>query len=198
MAQKTEGNVTREAVVRTGTEGLAQIAVEGAPAPGGGRYAGFGPWPTMGPGGVTAFIAALDDFRIACRLPPRGSRGNDWRPATMGETFPTRRGSRPFRAQYRRRGGTGRRRDFATIGARRERRAQRHLLPLSGTGALTWSSNLLDGGAAEILCFLFPQAGRGNFDAVSILSSRLGIRHKGRGTSGHRATAFWPGAADRG
>src|SRR6516225_6472913 len=37
---------TREAVLRTGTEGLAEIAVEGAPAPGGGRYAGFGPWPT--------------------------------------------------------------------------------------------------------------------------------------------------------
>ena len=51
---------TREAVLRTGPEGLDEIAVEGAPAPGGGRYAGFGPWPTVGPGGVTAFIAALD------------------------------------------------------------------------------------------------------------------------------------------
>ncbi len=38
----------------------AVIAVEGADAPGGGRYAGFGPWPTVAPGGVTAFIAALD------------------------------------------------------------------------------------------------------------------------------------------
>ena len=51
---------TREAVLRTGPDGLAEIAVEGAEAPGGGRYAGFGPWPTVGPGGVTAFIAALD------------------------------------------------------------------------------------------------------------------------------------------
>src|SRR5215472_16739799 len=51
---------TREAVLRTETEGLAEIATDGAPAPGGGRYAGFGPWPTVGPGGVTAFIAALD------------------------------------------------------------------------------------------------------------------------------------------
>src|SRR4051794_9581284 len=46
--------VTREAVLRIGPEGLAEIAVEGAPAPGGGRYAGFGPWPTVGPDGVTA------------------------------------------------------------------------------------------------------------------------------------------------
>ncbi len=51
---------TREAVLRTGVDGLAEIAVEGGPAPGGGRYAGFGPWPTVAPGRVTAFIAALD------------------------------------------------------------------------------------------------------------------------------------------
>ncbi len=50
----------RQAVLRIGPEGLAEIAVEGGPAPGGGRYAGFGPWPTVAPGGVTAFIAALD------------------------------------------------------------------------------------------------------------------------------------------
>jgi hypothetical protein len=55
-----EGGSTREAVLRTGPEGLAEIAVEGALAPGGGHYAGFGPWPTVGLGGVTAFIAALD------------------------------------------------------------------------------------------------------------------------------------------
>jgi hypothetical protein len=55
-----EDGSTREAVLRTGPEGLAEIAVEGAPAPGGGRYAGFGPWPTMAPDGTAAFIAALD------------------------------------------------------------------------------------------------------------------------------------------
>ena len=43
-----------------GRLGSAEIAVEGAPAPGGGRYAGFGPWPTVAAGGVTAFVAALD------------------------------------------------------------------------------------------------------------------------------------------
>src|SRR5262249_53139469 len=52
--------VTREALLRAGPEGLAEVAAEGAPAPGGGRYSGFGPWPTVAPGGVTAFIAALD------------------------------------------------------------------------------------------------------------------------------------------
>jgi hypothetical protein len=50
----------REAVLRFGSEGLSELAVEGAPAPGGGRYAGFGPWPTVASGGVTAFVAAID------------------------------------------------------------------------------------------------------------------------------------------
>jgi hypothetical protein len=56
----TEGR-SREAILRSGPDGLAEIAVEGAPAAGGGRFAGFGPWPTAGPGGVTAFVAALDN-----------------------------------------------------------------------------------------------------------------------------------------
>jgi hypothetical protein len=51
---------THEAVLRFTAEGLTEIAVEGGAAPGGGRYAGFGPWPTVGPGRITAFIAALD------------------------------------------------------------------------------------------------------------------------------------------
>jgi hypothetical protein len=55
-----KNGTSHEAVLRTGPEGLAEIAVEGAPAPGGGRYAGFGPWPTAAPGGVAAFVAALD------------------------------------------------------------------------------------------------------------------------------------------
>jgi hypothetical protein len=79
--------ITREAVLRTGPEGLAEIAVEGAPAPGGGRYAGFGPWPTAGPGGVTAFIAALDGGSgpLAAFA---GSAGDIRRVATMGEMLP--------------------------------------------------------------------------------------------------------------
>jgi hypothetical protein len=82
-----EDGITREAVLRTGPEGLAEIAVEGAPAPGGGRYAGFGPWPTAGPGGVTAFIAALDGGSgpLAAFA---GAAGDIKRVATMGETLP--------------------------------------------------------------------------------------------------------------
>jgi len=79
--------VTREAVMRVGPEGLAEIAVEGAPAPGGGRYAGFGPWPTAGSGVVTAFIAALDGGpgQLAAFA---GTTGDIRRVATMGETLP--------------------------------------------------------------------------------------------------------------
>jgi hypothetical protein len=79
--------ITREAVLRIAPEGLAEIAVEGALAPGGGRYAGFGPWPTVGPGGVTAFIAALDSGPgpLAAFA---GVAGDIKRVATMGETLP--------------------------------------------------------------------------------------------------------------
>ena len=82
-----EAGSAREAVLRTGTEGLADVAVEGAPAPGGGRYASFGPWPTVGPGGVTAFIAALDGGPgpLAAFA---GEAGDIMRVATMGETLP--------------------------------------------------------------------------------------------------------------
>jgi hypothetical protein len=78
---------TREAVLRTGAEGLVEVAVDGAPAPGGGRYAGFGPWPTVGPGGVTAFIAALDGGPgpLAAFA---GALGDVQRVAIMGETLP--------------------------------------------------------------------------------------------------------------
>jgi hypothetical protein len=48
------------AVLRAGAAGVAEIAVEGGQAPGGGRYAGFAPWPTAGLDGTIAFIAALD------------------------------------------------------------------------------------------------------------------------------------------
>src|SRR5262249_7641093 len=82
-----KGGAPREAVLRTGTEGLAEIAVEGAPAAGGGRYAGFGPWPTVAPGGVTAFIAALDGAPAPLAA-FAGEVGDVRRVATMGETLP--------------------------------------------------------------------------------------------------------------
>ncbi|HET7879798.1 MAG TPA: choice-of-anchor tandem repeat NxxGxxAF-containing protein [Acetobacteraceae bacterium] len=51
---------TREAVLRAASDGLAVIATEGGEAPGGGRYAAFGPWPTATSTGVIAFVAALE------------------------------------------------------------------------------------------------------------------------------------------
>jgi hypothetical protein len=78
---------TREAVLRAGPEGLSEIAEEGAPAPGGGRYAGFGPWPTVAPGGVTAFIAALDGGPGPVGA-FAGTAGAIKRVATAGETLP--------------------------------------------------------------------------------------------------------------
>jgi hypothetical protein len=82
-----EDGKTREAVLRTGPEGVAEIAVEGALAPGGGRYAGFGPWPTMGLDGVMAFIAALDGGPgpLAAFA---GATGDITRVAIMGEKLP--------------------------------------------------------------------------------------------------------------
>jgi hypothetical protein len=76
----------REAVLRVGPDGLAEIAVEGATAPDGGRYAGFGPWPTAGPGGVMAFIAALDGGPGPLAV-FEGSAGDIRRVATTGETL---------------------------------------------------------------------------------------------------------------
>jgi hypothetical protein len=83
-----EDGTTREAVMRSGAEGLTEIAAEGGPAPGGGRYAGFGPWPTAGPGGATAFIAALDGGPgpLAAFA---GMPGEISRVATSGETLPS-------------------------------------------------------------------------------------------------------------
>ena len=82
-----DGGNTREAVLRTESEGLTEVAAEGAAAPGGGRYAGFGPWPTVAPGGVTAFIAALDGGSgpLAAFA---GTVGDVRRVAAMGETLP--------------------------------------------------------------------------------------------------------------
>ena len=79
--------VTSEAVLRTGPGGLAEIAVEGATAPGGGRYVGFGPWPTVAPSGMTVFIAALDGGPgpLAAFA---GIAGDIRRIAAMGETLP--------------------------------------------------------------------------------------------------------------
>jgi hypothetical protein len=76
-----------EAVLRNGPEGLVEIAVDGMPAPGGGRYAGFGPWPTAAPGGGVGFIAALDGGP-GPEAAFAGAAGAVARVATIGETLP--------------------------------------------------------------------------------------------------------------
>lgn len=81
------GGGAREAVLRYGSEGLSEVAVEGTSAPGGGRYAGFGPWPTAAPGGVTAFVAALDGGPGP--LAAFAGRAGEIGPViTMGESLP--------------------------------------------------------------------------------------------------------------
>ncbi len=77
----------REAVLRRGADGLAPIALEGAPAPGGGRYDGFGPWPTVAADGNAAFTAALDGGPgpLAAFV---GTPGHVRRVAMMGEVLP--------------------------------------------------------------------------------------------------------------
>lgn len=75
-----------EAVLGITPEGPIEMAVEGDIAPGGGRYAGFGPWPTIGLGGATAFIAALDGATgpLGVFL---GTAGNIKRVAIVGESI---------------------------------------------------------------------------------------------------------------
>ena len=54
-------NSPSEALVVASTSGLTQLAVSGEAAPGGGRFAAFGPWPNFGPSAAIAFVAAVDD-----------------------------------------------------------------------------------------------------------------------------------------
>ena len=60
-AQLGIGKAGTEAVMQVNTSGLTLIAQAGGPAPGGGRFSGFGPWPSAGPVGRVAFIAAIED-----------------------------------------------------------------------------------------------------------------------------------------
>jgi hypothetical protein len=117
-----EGGTTREAVMRSGAEGLAEIAAEGAPAPGGGRYAGFGPWPTAGPGGATAFIAALDGgpgpFAAFAGMP-----GEIGRVATAGETLPSGEVIGRFAVNAIAMAGPGGALTFATVAQRPDERS---------------------------------------------------------------------------
>jgi hypothetical protein len=55
------GAASKEAVMRVNTSGLTMIVRLDDAAPGGGKFAGFGQWPTVGPAGRVAFMAAVDD-----------------------------------------------------------------------------------------------------------------------------------------
>jgi hypothetical protein len=70
--------------------GIAQVAVVGDEAPGGGRFAGFGPWPTISADGVLAFIAGLDDGPGPVGLYVTGESGPS-RIAMIGERLPDNR-----------------------------------------------------------------------------------------------------------
>ena len=50
-----------EAVLAANASGMTQLAIVGESAPGGGRFAAFGPWPNFGPNASVAFVAAIDD-----------------------------------------------------------------------------------------------------------------------------------------
>ena len=60
-AQLGVGRTGREAVLRVNTTETTQIALAGDPAPGGGSFSGFGPWPGASPTGRIAFIAAVEN-----------------------------------------------------------------------------------------------------------------------------------------
>ena len=77
----------RQAILGIKPEGLVEIAVAGAAAPGGGRYVGFGPWPTTEPGGATAFVAALEGTPEPFAA-FAGAAGEIRRVAAAGEMLP--------------------------------------------------------------------------------------------------------------
>jgi hypothetical protein len=60
-AHVSKGSGQQEAVLLARPAGLVQIAVAGDDAPGVGKFAGFGPWPSLGPGEMVAFVAAVDN-----------------------------------------------------------------------------------------------------------------------------------------
>ena len=64
-----------------------QVAAVGENAPGGGRFAGFGPWPTIGASDTVAFMAALYDGPAPLGLYISGQDGPT-RVAMIGDALP--------------------------------------------------------------------------------------------------------------
>jgi hypothetical protein len=70
--------------------GIAQVAIVGDAAPGGGRFAGFGPWPTISADGALAFMAGLDEGPGPLGLYVTGESGLS-RIAMIGDRLPEAR-----------------------------------------------------------------------------------------------------------
>ena len=73
--------------VANSISGITQVAIVGDEAPGGGRFAGFGPWPTISSDGAVAFIAGLDDAPGPLGLYVAGENGLS-RIAMIGDSLP--------------------------------------------------------------------------------------------------------------
>jgi hypothetical protein len=59
-AHLRSGDDSKEAVLLADASGVAQVAIVGDGAPGGGTFSGFGAWPSLGPGDMVAFVAAIE------------------------------------------------------------------------------------------------------------------------------------------
>ena len=84
-AQLRSGDATKEAVLLATPGGLMEIAAVGDSAPGGGTFATFGAWPSLGPGDVVAFIAGIDGGPGALGLYAGQTRDNLRRIAMVGD-----------------------------------------------------------------------------------------------------------------
>jgi hypothetical protein len=60
-AHLSSGANRSEALLRVNSSGVTTIAAVGDPAPGGGKFVGFGEWPSVGPVGRVVFVAAVDN-----------------------------------------------------------------------------------------------------------------------------------------
>jgi hypothetical protein len=60
-AHLRSGDAGKEAVLLADASGIVAVAIVGDSAPGGGRFAGFGAWPSLGPGDMVAFVGAIED-----------------------------------------------------------------------------------------------------------------------------------------
>ncbi|MGO9326802.1 MAG: choice-of-anchor tandem repeat NxxGxxAF-containing protein [Steroidobacteraceae bacterium] len=87
-AQLRSGDATKEAILLVTPSGLVEVAGVGDSAPGGGTFAAFGPWPSLGPGDMVAFVASIDGGPGALGLYAGSSAANLRRVAMVGDHLP--------------------------------------------------------------------------------------------------------------